>query len=424
MEMKLDTTEMDSIKRKVERKQGLVVPSNKRAGGLALLWKTSMQVEILTYSPRHIDAIMTEEQGRKKWRFTGFYGHPETGKREESWKLMESLSHRSDLPWVCMGDYNEIMHAKEKEGGGVRPEGQMRAFREVINKCQLRDLGYVGLDYTWSRKLGSQGWVRERLDRALVSSSWVGTFPAARLFHTATSVSDHCILVLKETSYQRKRRQGPKVWRFESMWLEDARCEMVVQGARDRGRIRDTQWPLEACIEECQSTLKTWNMQCFGHVGKQIIELQRRLQTLDSMKWDTMILETVHATKKELNRWLGIEEEMWHQRSRNNWLKAGDKNTSFFHTKASNRLRRNTITRIKGTNDVWYEDLEQVGLVFVDYFDQLFTTSRPRVERELLDAIQTKVTERRNASLIKEFQAGEVCLPRKQDGVDHISNDS
>ena len=37
METKLDTIEMDSIKWKVERKQGLVVPSIKRASDLALL---------------------------------------------------------------------------------------------------------------------------------------------------------------------------------------------------------------------------------------------------------------------------------------------------------------------------------------------------------------------------------------------------
>ena len=146
-----------------------MVLSINRAGGLALLWKNSMQVDIQIYSPRYIDAIVTEKQGMKKWRFTGFYGHLETRKREESWKLMESLSHRSNLSWVCMGDFNEIMHAKEKEGGGVRPDGQMRAFCEAINKCQLKDLGYVGSDYAWSRRLGSRGWVRERLDRALVS---------------------------------------------------------------------------------------------------------------------------------------------------------------------------------------------------------------------------------------------------------------
>ena len=123
METKMDTMEMDGVKRKVERKQGLVVPSIKRASGLALLWKTSMQVDVLTYSLQHINAIVTEEQGRKKWRFIGFYGHLETRKREESWNLLESLNLRSDLPWICMEDYKEIMHAKEKEGGGVRPNG-------------------------------------------------------------------------------------------------------------------------------------------------------------------------------------------------------------------------------------------------------------------------------------------------------------
>ena len=155
METKFDVSEMDGIKRKIERQQGLVVPSIKRAVGLALLWRNSLQVDIQTYSPRHIDAIVTEEQGTKKWHFTGFYGHPETGQWEESWKLLENLSHKSNLPWICMGDYNEIMHAKEKEGGGVRPEGQMHKFHEAVNRCQLRDLGYMGSDFTWSRRIGS-----------------------------------------------------------------------------------------------------------------------------------------------------------------------------------------------------------------------------------------------------------------------------
>ena len=61
METKFEVSEMDGIKRKLERQQGLVVPSIKRAGGLALLWKNSLQVDILTYSPRHIDAIVTKK---------------------------------------------------------------------------------------------------------------------------------------------------------------------------------------------------------------------------------------------------------------------------------------------------------------------------------------------------------------------------
>ena len=70
-----------------------------------------------------------------------------------------------------MGDFNKISHRGEKVGGGERPEWQMRAFSSAINKSKLRDMGFVGLEFTWSRWLGACGWVRERLDWALVSTN-------------------------------------------------------------------------------------------------------------------------------------------------------------------------------------------------------------------------------------------------------------
>ena len=148
METKFNVQEMVEIKHKLERSQGMIVPSVRRSGGLALLWKESLLVEVQTFSPRHIDVIITEDARKKKWRFTGFYGNPETSKREESWSLLVNLSTRCELPWVCMGNFNEICHRGEKIGGGERPEWQMRAFLSAINKSKLRDMGFVGLEFT------------------------------------------------------------------------------------------------------------------------------------------------------------------------------------------------------------------------------------------------------------------------------------
>ena len=105
-------------------------------------------MEVQTYSPNHIDVIISEDQGTRKWRFIVFYEHPETNKRSESWAFLSRLSTRSDLPWVCMGDYNELMFTSENEGGNARPEDQMKQFRDVINRCNLRDLGYKGSAFT------------------------------------------------------------------------------------------------------------------------------------------------------------------------------------------------------------------------------------------------------------------------------------
>ena len=182
-ETKLIVLEMEGIKSKLDRQQGLVVPSVRRGGGLALLWRNSTKVDVQTFSPHHIDAIVTDDHGNRKQRFTGFYGHPKTSRRDESRQLLEELERRHSILWICMGDFNEILHLGEKVGGKLRLELQMNNFKATINRSKLRDLGYIGANYTWSRKLGERGWVREHLDRALVSLDWLTLFPKVRLYH-------------------------------------------------------------------------------------------------------------------------------------------------------------------------------------------------------------------------------------------------
>ncbi|XP_050281196.1 uncharacterized protein LOC126722089 [Quercus robur] len=403
METKYDVTEMKWVQRKLDRKQGLVVPCIHQGGGLALLWRCSTTVEVQTYSPNHIDVIISENQGARKWRFTGFYEHPKTSRCNESWTLLSRLSSRSDLPWVCMGDYNELMFASEKEGGNTRPEGQMKQFEDAINRCNLRDLGYKGSAFTWRRRLGNHGWIQERLDHALVFTNWVRMFPRSKLLHIASSTSDHSILLLKAANPLRQKSRRSKLFRFKAMWFKDEACSEVVQEVRARGENRGSQWPIASCLEECQSALMSWNKNIFGHVGRRVTALQQKLQILENLNMGGAALNDIHEVRLELNKALAIEEDMWLQRSRNSWLKAGDKNTTFFHTKASNRMQRNTIARVLDSNNVWIEDEEQIGHEFVQYFAGLFTSSNPRIEGELIDAIQPKVLDRMNASLIREF---------------------
>ena len=84
IETKFIVSEMEGIKSKLDWQPGLVVSSIRQGGGLALLWRSSTKVDIQTFSSHHIDAIITKEHGNKTWRFTSFYGHLETSKREES----------------------------------------------------------------------------------------------------------------------------------------------------------------------------------------------------------------------------------------------------------------------------------------------------------------------------------------------------
>ena len=60
METKLVISEMDGIKDGLNRSQWLVVLRKGRSGGLALLWKKELKVDVQSFSDSHIDAIVDQ----------------------------------------------------------------------------------------------------------------------------------------------------------------------------------------------------------------------------------------------------------------------------------------------------------------------------------------------------------------------------
>lgn len=82
------------------------------------------------------------------WHLTGFYSHLETSQRVESWRLLNSLRDISQLPWLVIGDFNEIQYQAKKEGGASRPIQQMAQFNASINYCGLKEVGFEGPKFT------------------------------------------------------------------------------------------------------------------------------------------------------------------------------------------------------------------------------------------------------------------------------------
>ena len=111
-----------------------VVSKINQGGGLVLLWRVDVQLRVVSSSLNHVDAIINEGRDNT-WRFMGFYGAPETSNRHISWNLLRSLNTQFYFPWLCAGDFNEILKSHEKLGGRSRPLFQMQEFRDVIDKC-------------------------------------------------------------------------------------------------------------------------------------------------------------------------------------------------------------------------------------------------------------------------------------------------
>ena len=255
---------------KLQTDNVFIVPRTNTGGGLALYWKNSIDLNVMSSSPTDIDAVVNPGVD-DAWRFTGFYGNPVTANREHSWALLKHLCLKMDLPWMCVGDFNEIVKAEEKMGGALRRERQMREFREVLDFCGFRDLGFVGSPFTWCNNHPDEGVTWIWLDRGVATPSWSQLFPTVRVHHIAGSLSDHCPLWLSSDDENKRFYKRNRPFRFEAAWLKDERCEGVIKQAWQKQSPGEHMDKVIHKIEACRTSLQCWSRLSFGNI-RQLLE--------------------------------------------------------------------------------------------------------------------------------------------------------
>jgi hypothetical protein len=167
-----------------------------KGGGIVLYWLEEVKVELLSLSNHHIDVHVSGGPFDHMWRGTFVYGEAKASDRYKMWSVLRTIKPHSDRPWLMLGDFNEAMWQEEHFSRTTRSEGLMQDFREVLSHCDLHDLGFIGLPWTFDNKQKGDRNVRVRLDRAVASPAWSTLFPEHRLRHLASSRSDHCPILL------------------------------------------------------------------------------------------------------------------------------------------------------------------------------------------------------------------------------------
>ncbi|KAG8474664.1 hypothetical protein CXB51_031193 [Gossypium anomalum] len=140
METKFNVRRIENIQRYCGYSHGIDIGANGSKGEFSLGWKTNMKVTLRSFSNHNVDVEVYEESSDIKWRPTGFYGHPEGRHRLSSWNLLQRPGTDQSLPWLVVGDFNEITYSFEKSGGRVRGERQMQDFQSALLDCDLHDL--------------------------------------------------------------------------------------------------------------------------------------------------------------------------------------------------------------------------------------------------------------------------------------------
>ncbi|KAH9722974.1 hypothetical protein KPL70_006924 [Citrus sinensis] len=330
-------------------------------GGLALFWSSDVDVTIKSYSSHHIDAIVQNQSG-KKWRCTGIYGHAEASQKHHTWALLKRLAELYSYTLCCLGDFNEIFYSHEKLGGNDCSSNMMLEFRESIRACNLMDMGFKGHKYTWSNRRYGVNFIEERLDRVFCSKDWSSTFQNLPATSLGNWVSDHCPIMFEVKDCCKKLNYKKNFFprdHYEDMWSSYEACSNIVRSEWESCGGRS--W--ESSVQNFQRVakrslahLKIWSKEEFEGRKKKQNELIDRLKMAKQKPPQAIDGEEIRKLEDQISNMLIDEEVYWKQRSRADWLKEGDKNTKFFHSKASAKRRKNKIWGVEDDQGNWVDD--------------------------------------------------------------------
>ncbi|XP_062088399.1 uncharacterized protein LOC133794966 [Humulus lupulus] len=261
METKLTKDKVATMCKQLSYDNGFEVPRIGLGGGLMQLWKENVMISVQSSSYNHISCFISFDNQHLSWHFSGFYGHPAVSNRHMTWELLQHLRIIAHGPWLVMGDFNEVLSQADKNGGGLRNEHQIEAFRNTLEVCKLQPLDYRGNQFTWQR-FCEDDLLQERLDWAMVNEEWKDSFTSASLTHLDFNHSDHRALLLTlqdETGSDLLRNRKRPRFKFENIWSNESECKEIIKKCWKPFSSSSSLLATMSNIQACSTNLSTWH---------------------------------------------------------------------------------------------------------------------------------------------------------------------
>lgn len=209
----------------------------------------------------------------------------------------------------------------------------------MMEDCGLVDLGAIGGKFTRFRRSEGSKSISKRLDRAISECDWRSSFSETYVGNLLRHHSNHYPVLLRCKGVTSDRNTFP--FRFQAAWLQHKDFPQVVNSAWIKGNQVVTK-----SLDKAKEDALVFNSEVFGNIINKKLTLAARLRgiqrTLErSDILGLLLLEVV--LQREYNDVLKQEEMLWYQKSREKWVRFGDRNTRFFHTWTIIRRARNKV---------------------------------------------------------------------------------
>ncbi|XP_019197687.1 PREDICTED: uncharacterized protein LOC109191482 [Ipomoea nil] len=352
----------------------------------------------------------------KSWLFSVVYGSPNAHLRKKLFADLTSDSHHPDIPWLVVGDFNSVLSSDETSSPENFSINRSSDFKNWIFREGLIDLGFTGSKFTWKRGIDTPSFKGARIDMELGNIAWKISFPNSLVEHLPMINSDHSpILVNSEFVSQ---ASSTKSFRFNLAWSTHPSFLDCVKKAWCKGGN------LESNKAALAKSLAAWNKGTFGnifHKKKRLLAIINGVQCSLATRPRADLFKLDRKLRIELEDVLYQEELLWFQRSREEWIESGDRNTHFYHTATATKTNSASLKHIKDENGQHLTSDTQIRDHIFNFFVNSFSEICPFVSSNLQDGILPEACNDTLITLIPKVSCPESVKHLRLIGLSNLS---
>ncbi|XP_057247423.1 uncharacterized protein LOC130589842 [Beta vulgaris subsp. vulgaris] len=243
-----------------------------------------------------------------------------------------------------MGDFNSMLECDDRLNGNPMTNAETEDFRNMLDTTDLMVVKGIGGTYTWSNKREGVDRIFSRIDRCLCNATWFAQHTHTVVEIKNQSVSDHHPLLIH---LNQQHHQGGRPFRFFNHLIDHPHFHAIVlEDWRQKGAASslDDIW---LKLKDVSKALKKLQITHYANVSEKIGECRDQLDRIQTQISSDHFNAELHRQEQHcivsLKKWLHVEESIYKQKSRIQWLQEGDSNSKVFFAAMKERQARNSI---------------------------------------------------------------------------------